>query len=290
MSETSLVSHNDSHEMLQQCEALMREKVSHNAAALFHLTSGGSRTRAKLCIDAGKALRLSPQSFIATAGAIELLHNASLIHDDLQDGDENRRGNHSVWKKFGKGHAICAGDLMISAAYSLLAEVDANGHHVSLFSTMHQAIADTVEGQHLDIGAQNTLSENDYEKIAALKSGPLIQLTLSLPLLLAGYEKYIDSANTALAQFAVAYQILDDLDDWQQDSLRGHLNIVNLVTSKSSHSKAIFAVHSRSQYLLEECHKTLALMPRQCAASMIETAMMMQQKADDMLVNKFKEK
>ena len=285
MSETSLVTYNDFHEMLQQCETLMRDKVAHNAAALFHLTSGGSRTRAKLCIDAGRDLRLSPQSITSTAGAIELLHNASLIHDDLQDGDEHRRDNQSVWKKFGKGHAICAGDLMISAAYSLLAEVNANGHHASLFSTMHQAIADTVEGQHLDISAQNSLSEHDYEKIAALKSGPLIQLTLSLPLLLAGYDKHIGAANTALAQFAVAYQILDDLDDWQQDLHRGQLNMVNLVASKSSNKEAIFVARSRAQYLLKQCQKTLALMPRQCAASMIETAVAMQQKANSLPVD-----
>ena len=278
MSETSLVNQDNSHQLLQQCEIIMRETVVHNDVALFHLTSGGGRTRAKLCIDSGLALRLEPQSIISIAGAIELLHNASLIHDDLQDSDEFRRGEQSAWKKYGKGHAICAGDLMISAAYSLLAQASMSERHASLFSTMHRAVSKTVEGQHQDISAMNLPDESKYEHIAALKSGPLIQLTLTLPLIAAGYEDYVSLADTALAQFAVAYQILDDLDDWQQDLNKGQLNMVNITATKSTREQAIYLARSRAQYLLKQCQKSLIGMPHQCAVSMVEAAKAMQHK------------
>jgi geranylgeranyl diphosphate synthase type II len=280
MSETSLVNQDNSHQLLQQCETTMRAAVAHNDVALFHLTSGGGRTRARLCIDSGLVLRLEPQTIISIAGAIELLHNASLVHDDLQDSDERRRGDQSTWKKYGKGHAICAGDLMISAAYSLLAQASIRDRHALLFSTMHRAVAKTVEGQHLDISAMNEPDESKYEHIAALKSGPLIQLTLTLPLIAAGYKDNVSLADTALAQFAVAYQILDDLDDWQQDFNKGQLNMVNITATKSTHEQAIYLARSRAQYLLKQCQKSLMKMPHQCAASMIEAAKAMQHKVN----------
>ena len=110
--------------LLQQCEELMLFRLKDNEPSCFHLASGGSRTRAKLCIEAGLALQLHAKTIIALASSIELLHNASLIHDDLQDADATRRGRQSVWKKYGKSHAVCAGDVMIAAAFGSLANVE----------------------------------------------------------------------------------------------------------------------------------------------------------------------
>ena len=84
--------------LLQQCEEGMLFRIKDNEPSCFHLASGGSRTRAKLCIDAGLALHLSSKTIVALASTIELLHNASLVHDDLQDADISRRGRESVWK------------------------------------------------------------------------------------------------------------------------------------------------------------------------------------------------
>ena len=86
-------------------------------AARYHFSAGGARVRAQLGLDAASALNLSAQASMACAVAPELLHNASLIHDDLQDGDAMRRDTPAVWSRYGKGTAISAGDLLISAAY-----------------------------------------------------------------------------------------------------------------------------------------------------------------------------
>ena len=89
-------------------------------AARYHFSAGGSRIRAQLGLAAAAALNLSPQASLACALAPELLHNASLVHDDLQDEDTMRRTRPAVWSRFGKDIAISTGDLLISAAYVAL--------------------------------------------------------------------------------------------------------------------------------------------------------------------------
>lgn len=257
---------------LEQCEMHMLSLIKDNEPSCFHLASGGSRTRAKLCIDAGIALELPAPSIIALAGAVELLHNASLVHDDLQDQEMTRRGRDAIWKKYGKSHAICAGDAMISAAFASLAHAGSVPSLPGLLIHMHQAVAMTVRGQSRDVDAHNNLTEQEYEDIAAMKSGPLIRLTLELPLLMAGCEQYIPNAKFALSRFSIAYQILDDLDDWQQDAKRNQLNLVNLIASKSSITEAIKISQNRAKYLLKQCEKELTLLPANCASSFISAS------------------
>nr|WP_297348440.1 polyprenyl synthetase family protein [uncultured Glaciecola sp.] len=257
---------------LDQCEQHMLGLIKDNEPSCFHLASGGSRTRAKLCIDAGTALELPTPSIIALAGAVELLHNASLVHDDLQDQEITRRGRDAIWKRYGKAHAICAGDAMISAAFASLAHVGSVPALPALLIHMHEAVAMTVRGQSRDVDAHNNITEQEYEDIAAMKSGPLIRLTLELPLLMAGCDQYISNAEFALSRFSIAYQILDDLDDWQQDAQRSQLNLVNLIASKSSIQEAVKISQNRAQYLLKQCEKELTLLPANCASSFISAS------------------
>ncbi|MFT5712910.1 MAG: geranylgeranyl diphosphate synthase type I [Glaciecola sp.] len=272
MNQTYAIPNFESIVSLDQCEQHMLGLIKDNEPACFHLASGGSRTRAKLCIDAGIALELPASSIIALAGAVELLHNASLVHDDLQDQEMTRRGRDAIWKIYGKSHAICAGDAMISAAFASLAYAGPVPSLPDLLIHMHEAVAMTVRGQSRDVDAQNNTTEQEYEDIAAMKSGPLIRLTLELPLLMAGCEQYISNAKFALNRFSIAYQILDDLADWQQDAQRNQLNLVNLIASKSTTEEAIKISQNRAKYLLKQCEKELTLLPANCASSFISAS------------------
>ena len=106
-------------------------------AARYHLNCGGKRIRAKIAIEAANALGLSEQNSLIIAAVSELLHNASLIHDDLQDGDMYRRDNQAVWAKFGKDIALCTGDLFISAAYAAVAQMSNTKHIPLMINTIH---------------------------------------------------------------------------------------------------------------------------------------------------------
>lgn len=89
-------------------------------AAVYHLSTGGRRMRVQLCIHAGLAVGLSTENIVCLGAACELIHNASLIHDDIQDRDEYRRGKKTVWALYGQSIAICAGDLYLSDRKSVV--------------------------------------------------------------------------------------------------------------------------------------------------------------------------
>ncbi|WP_032096668.1 MULTISPECIES: polyprenyl synthetase family protein [unclassified Alteromonas] len=262
---------------LQVMELLEKElfsSVSENSAACYHLQSGGSRTRAKLCLQACEALSLNEQTALTLASCVELLHNASLVHDDLQDNDAQRRGRASVWSRFGKDIALCAGDLMLSKAYGALSDIEDVAKLPALIRCVSNNVSKTIEGQCKDIH-QQVKSLADFEIIAAEKSGPLLQLSLALPLVAANYESAVDKASEAIRQFAIAYQIADDMDDWQADLANGQLNVVNLLARESDHDQAIELARTRAQYLLKRCELELKELPANCGESAIKACQLL---------------
>ena len=150
------------------------EPIAQHAAA-YHLASGGRRIRAQLAIQAGSALKLPVGDTVLIAAACELVHNASLVHDDLQDRDLDRHGLASVWSAYGEGVAICAGDLLLSAAYCALATISRPQLLPALLPVIHRHVCDASAGQCADLANEKnrTFSLQDYEKLAALKSGAL---------------------------------------------------------------------------------------------------------------------
>jgi len=86
-------------------------------AARYHLEAGGQRVRARLALHACEALGVVGDQAVRLAACVELLHNASLVHDDLQDKEKLRRGLPTVCAAFGPDVALCTGDLLLSAAY-----------------------------------------------------------------------------------------------------------------------------------------------------------------------------
>lgn len=191
-------------------------------AAAYHLMSGGQRIRAQLAIQAGLALNLSVGDAVSIATAAELVHNASLIHDDLQDRDLTRHGAATVWAAYGDGVAICAGDLLLSAAFCALAGVSRPHLLPALISMLHRRIADASTGQCADLTNEKNrvFSVNDYEKLSALKSGALLALPIELALVAGGELQALPIARRAAESFAIGYQIFDDLNDVQTDAMR----------------------------------------------------------------------
>lgn len=193
--------------------------------AARHLDSGGARTRAKLGLDTAGHLGLAPDVAVSIAAASELLHNASLVHDDIQDKDIERRGVPALWVQDGIGPAICAGDLMISAAPVVLAGGMPGAQLGAALAMMHAAVAETIAGQEADLTAVPEMFFADAVTIAAGKSGPLIALPLRLALLAAQAPGDV-AARVAARALAVGYQVLDDLRDLSDDRRAGRLNAV----------------------------------------------------------------
>ena len=159
---------------------------------------------------------------MALAATCELLHNASLIHDDLHDRDTHRRNQPSVWHKFGDEVAVCAGDLMISASYLALSKLVSVPRMPQLFALMHARIASAIRGQCADLSKDPNmrLTIEDFKQIARAKSGALLSLPTELALMAAQQDTALVCAREAALSFAVAYQIHDDLLDAEADAAR----------------------------------------------------------------------
>ena len=93
-------------EMPQQDSSLFQ-------AASYHFKNPGKSFRAQLALSSGIALGLNEQDNLHWAAACELLHNASLIHDDISDASTHRRGQESIHEYFGSDMALCLGDWMV---------------------------------------------------------------------------------------------------------------------------------------------------------------------------------
>ncbi|MBC7500811.1 MAG: polyprenyl synthetase family protein [Herminiimonas sp.] len=234
-------------------------------AAGYHLQVGGRRIRARLALDASLQLGLSSSTAVAIASTCELLHNASLVHDDLQDRDSTRRGVDAVWTSFGADIAICAGDLLLSSAYASLAGVDDPTYLSQMLSLIHARTAAAIQGQSCDL-AHRTIQVEDvdtYLRIVACKSGALLSLPLELALLCAGQVQWADKARAAAEAFAIGYQIADDLHDIGSDKTAKVLNIFLLLEQRhvanDDHPDADRSANIRRQcVLLASQHLALA--------------------------------
>ena len=201
----------------------MRHRARRRGGAI---SSRGRRQpgRARLGLEAAGILGLEDRVALACASGPELLHNASLVHDDLQDRDETRRGHPAVWRRFGPAAAISIGDLMVSAAYAALASHPDPAGAIAL---SHDALARTARGQAQDLSGANG-SVDAYRAMVADKTGALI----ALPVRLALAARHLHGDARAIAcgdALAFAYQALDDIADRDADRVSGRINLCTLL-------------------------------------------------------------
>lgn len=233
-------------------QAITAVAVSAADVGCYHLKTGGRRMRARLALHASVQLGLSQADAITIAAAVELLHNASLIHDDLQDRDRVRRDQETAWFRYGDNAAICSGDLMLSAAYAALATFSQPRYLAPLMALVHVNTAMAVEGQFADlkISANSQSSESQtkvnwlthYDKIVQAKSGALLSLPLEMALTGAGMAEFAGRAKNAANAFAIGYQIADDISDVDHDRARGCCNIVLMIEKHHFESTATSTV------------------------------------------------
>lgn len=211
-------------------------------AAFYHLGSGGRRIRGRLALHASLALGLSKNDAVCIASTAELLHNASLIHDDLQDKDALRHGVPAVWKKFGTNVAICTGDLMLSAAFAGLCGISDVQKIPALLALVHERTAMAISGQCADLCVSNqaVFDTETYNKIVVQKSGALLSLPLELVLIASGKSGWLGHARAAAEAFSIAYQVADDLADRASDAEAGSLNIVHILQTMGGCDDASF--------------------------------------------------
>ena len=186
------------------------------------LGSGGKRIRPRIAMAAAEALHVPPASAVAWAAAIELLHNATLVHDDVQDGDRYRRGRPTLWARHGTSQAINAGDALLMLPFLALEPIPPL-QRVALTSTLASHAVATVRGQiaELDLLPRERLDWSSYVEAAMGKTGALFALPLVGVALLAGLgEGEARALGEPLRQLGVAFQVQDDVLDLYGDKGR----------------------------------------------------------------------
>jgi geranylgeranyl diphosphate synthase type I len=142
---------------------------------------GGKKLRGVLCLLACEAAGGDPETAVAAAAAIELIHNFSLIHDDLEDGDPERRHRPTVWRLWGVPQAVNAGSNMqalVHEAVLRLAERGVSGGRIlAVAGAVTRAMLAMTEGQALDLGWQDRydLGVEDYLHMARGKTASLTE-------------------------------------------------------------------------------------------------------------------
>jgi len=265
-----------------RCTQELASTPAHNVslAVAYHLRSGGQQVRAKLALSAALSLGIEDSDAVCLAACAELLHNASLVHDDLQDGDLFRRGQPSLWSKYGKNFAICCGDLLLSASYGVLCQLTRTEKLPAVLDMVHQRTSRAIAGQCADLSAldSNTDFVDQYIAIARAKSGALLGLPLELGLLVAGYPESTSVAKSAADHFAVGYQIIDDLQDHAADSKRTSqqqrvpppaLNIVLLLEQQSGHDDPFAQASALAIDHLKQCEDYALQLPHQSGLLLI---------------------
>jgi geranylgeranyl diphosphate synthase type I len=191
-----------------------------------------------------------PACALPAAAAIELLHNFSLIHDDVEDADEARRHRPTVWKLWGVPQAINVGDGMFALAFAAIQRLTGRGVDakttLAALDQLTQTCLALTEGQHLDIGFETrpVVSVDEYIRMIQGKTAALIGASVAIGALIGRASA---QQQTDLLQFGQAmgltFQIKDDiLGIWGDPSVTGKAVGNDLLRRK----KSLPAVHALS--------------------------------------------
>lgn len=189
-----------------------------------HLFANGKGLRGRLAMSALDALGANPCHRVPWAAACELLHNATLIHDDVQDGDVWRRGHYAVWVRHGKAQAINAGDLLLMLPYIALEHLDTDdATRWRLSRAIARRAEKTVRGQSHEMSLLGTKQWTwpAYVAAASGKTSALFALPVEGAALLAGRDPVeAECVADCFEDVGLLFQMQDDVIDLYGDKGR----------------------------------------------------------------------
>jgi len=181
-------------------------------------SQGGKALRPNLCLLACEAAGGNVRRALPAAAAVELVHNFSLIHDDIQDRDRERRHRPTVWSIWGEAQAINAGDALLTLARLAMARLADDGVPpeitIEAARLLDERTLEMVEGQVLDIAFEGAadVSVDGYLEMIEKKTGALFDCSLALGALVAGASsETVETLGGCGRRAGAAYQIGDDV-------------------------------------------------------------------------------
>ncbi len=177
---------------------------------------GGKRLRPAMAMMAYELFRDDVSTVLPVAMAVEVFHNFSLVHDDIMDKADLRRGQPTVHIKFGPNSAILSGDVMLVLAYQILTRLSDPALISSLVRVFNRAAIEVCEGQQMDMNFENRLdvSIEEYIKMISLKTAALLAASLEMG---AAAALASEEDQYQIRQFGhyigISFQLQDDILD-----------------------------------------------------------------------------
>ena len=221
----------ENQEDLARVNKIIREQAKSDVTLIneighYIITSGGKRLRPIILILAGKSLGYSGESLFEQGAVIEFIHTATLLHDDVVDESDLRRGERTANHIFGNAAAVLVGDFLYTRAFQLMVRPK----KLRLMEIMADATNQIAAGevmQLIHIGNVH-LSEQDYFKIILNKTAKLFEAAAQIGALLAGAD---ETQETALKDYGrylgMIFQIVDDLLDYEGNIAETGKNVGN---------------------------------------------------------------
>ena len=179
--------------------------------AHHHFKKTGKQLRGRMALTAADCFGVPRATSLRWAAAVEILHNASLVHDDICDGDMVRRGMPSVWAQYGKDTALALGDWLIALSFELAAEAAYMGQTPKLVSVLSHHMAATTTGQALEFAIDSYPSWSKYMDISTGKTAPLFVASVEGIAHLAGRDDVIIPLQRFFTAAGGCYQIANDM-------------------------------------------------------------------------------
>lgn len=202
----------------------------------------GKRLRPLFCLLACEAAGGDWQRALPAAAAVELIHNFSLVHDDIEDNSDERRHRPTVWSLWGLAQGVNTGDTLWILSQLALQRLTLGGHApetvLDVVGTLNEAVLELCTGQYLDLRfeALPTVTVADYERMIRGKTGALLSGALAAGAMLGGAEaKVVASYAGCGMEVGLAFQITDDvLGIWGDPRLTGKSAASDILTRKKT--------------------------------------------------------
>lgn len=235
----------------------------------------GKRIRPMLLLICNEAAGGNWQQALPAAAAVELLHNFSLIHDDIQDQSETRHNRPTVWQEWGVNLGINAGDALFTASYTALhessqyLEADQVNH---LWKIFNRTNLELTRGQHLDMQfeVRDEVTVDEYISMIKGKSAALLATCAEMGAYIANKDAEIAQQYATFGlNVGISFQIHDDiLGIWGNPDVTGKSVATDIVSKKKSlpvlfglqESAALRSIYEKEQFSDEDVNEAVSLL------------------------------
>lgn len=209
-------------EFQQHIEQVLKETASPKQPASIYepfryiLDGGGKRVRPLLVMMSAAASGGDAFKSTNAAAAVEILHNFTLVHDDIMDQSPLRRGRETVFKKWDDSTAILLGDMMIGFAYRLLNSYQEHKNFGAIMGSFTRGLIEVCEGQAYDVDFRHieNITMSDYILMIEKKTARLLEMSAEIGAQIAGAkDEHCAALKTYARSMGIAFQIQDDLLD-----------------------------------------------------------------------------